>query len=210
MLFQAFIIGFITNGGGGTLTSLYQSGCSQTRYWSFTKFLSRGKWDADAVAALMMKLLQQAKEIWVYVYDETIAIKTGKSHWGLHFFRNFSFYRRRINQSKYQFGHRKSINRFVQLSFVAACLTKLVFIVDLQIEKVKVEDVCKDLGIHWYRPERLTLGLCVAVLRLRITQTLFSVSSKQKRTHRILHSVFGKSMIYIVIKLLGSTILSKL
>ena len=70
MLFQAFIIGFITNGGGGTLTSLYQSGCSQTRYWSFTKFLSRGKWDADAVAALMMKLLQQAKEIWVYVYDE--------------------------------------------------------------------------------------------------------------------------------------------
>ena len=59
MLFQAFIIGFITNGGGGTLTSLYQSGCSQTRYWSFTKFLSRGKWDADAVAALMMKLLQQ-------------------------------------------------------------------------------------------------------------------------------------------------------
>ncbi len=80
----------------------------------------------------------------------------------------------------YQVKSRKSINRFVQLSFVAACLTKLVLIADLQIEKVKVEDVCKDLGIHWYRPERLTLGLCVAFLRLRITQTLFSVSSKQK------------------------------
>ena len=27
---------------------------------------------------------------WVYVYDETKALKTGKSQWGLHFFRNFS------------------------------------------------------------------------------------------------------------------------
>ena len=105
MLFQAFIFGFITNGGAGTLTSLYQSSCSQTRYWSFTKFLSRGKWDADAVAALMMKLLQQTNETWVYVYDETKAIKTGISQWGLQFFRNASFYRRCINQSKYQFGH---------------------------------------------------------------------------------------------------------
>ena len=89
MLFQAFILGFIANGGGGTLTSLYQSSFSQTRYWSFPKFLSRGKWDADAVAVLMMKLLQQANEVWIYVYDETKAIKTGKSQWGLHFFRNF-------------------------------------------------------------------------------------------------------------------------
>ena len=378
MLFQAFIFGFITNGGAGTLTSLYQSSCSQTRYWSFTKFLSRGKWDADAVAALMMKLLQQTNETWVYVYDETKAIKTGISQWGLQFFRNASFYRRCINQSKYQFGHqfgalgllcqtatgwtlfpvwvklmcpqkkrdksnavlqrivsklapgliifdrgfarrkvfatvlkyghhilcraksnavfykipklpkkrkpgrpkkygdrinirrlrysvteitgktysvaskivrtqmcavdvrlvvirtrpkkskpyryflvfttdmtldisqivihyrhrwqietafrdakqnfgfdkyqvksRKSINRFVQLSFVAACLTKLVF-TDPQTESMKPEDVCQALGIHWYRPKRLTLGLCVAFLRLQITQTLFSASSKQK------------------------------
>ena len=35
-------------------------------------------------------------------------------------------------------------------------------------------------------------------------------NQNKKRTHRILHSVFGKSMIYIVIKLLGSTVLSKL
>ena len=113
MLFQAFIFGFITNGGAGTLTSLYQSSCSQTRYWSFTKFLSRGKWDADAVAALMMKLLQQTNETWVYVYDETKAIKTGISQWGLQFFRNASFYRRCINQSKYQFGHQFRSTRSV-------------------------------------------------------------------------------------------------
>ena len=46
-LFQAFIFGFIADGNSGTLTELYQSGFSQTRYWSFPKFLSRGKWDAD-------------------------------------------------------------------------------------------------------------------------------------------------------------------
>ena len=388
-LFQAFIYGFIANGGGGTLTSLYQSSCSQTRYWSFTKFLSRGKWDADAVAALMIKLLQHAHAIWVYVYDETKAIKTGKSQWGLHFFLNFSFHRRRPNQSKYQFGHqfgalgllcqtttgwtlfpvwvklmcpqkirdksnavlqricsklvpgliifdrgfarrkvfttvlqyghhilcraksnaafykipkipkhrkpgrpkkygdrldirrlrysvmeiagkthsvaskivrtkmcpadvrlvvirtrpkkskpyryflvfttdmtleisqivkhyrhrwqietafrdvkqnfgfdkyqvksRKSINRFVQLSFVAASLTKLVLTTHPQTERVRVEDVCQQLGIHWYRPGRLTLGLCVAFLRLRIAQTLFSVSSKQKPNSQNITQVF--------------------
>ncbi len=379
MLFQALIFGFIANGGSGTLTSLYQSSCSQTRYWSFPKFLSRGKWDADAVATLMIRLVQHTFAIWVYVYDETKAIKTGKSQWGLHFFRNFSFQRRSINQSKFQFGHqfgalgllcetatgwmlfpvwvklmcpktirdksnavlqricsklvpgliifdrgfarrkvftmalrfghhilcraksnavfyhlpkipkrrkpgrpkkygdrldirrlrynvieiagkthsiaskvvrtkmcdadvrlvvirtrpkvskpyryffvfttdmtleisqivkyyrhrwqietafrdvkqhfgfdkyqvksRKSINRFVQLSFVAASLTKLIFTTQLATERVSVEDVCQQLGIHWYRPVNLTLGLRVAFLRLRIAQTLFSVSSKQK------------------------------
>ncbi len=52
----------------------------------------------------MIKQLQNIFAIWVYVYDETKGIKSGKSQWGLHFFRNFSFQRRRINQSKYQFG----------------------------------------------------------------------------------------------------------
>ena len=44
-LFQAFIYGLITHTGSGTLTQLYQSSASQTRYWSLPKFLSRGKWD---------------------------------------------------------------------------------------------------------------------------------------------------------------------
>ena len=42
-LFQAFILGFITHTPGGSLTDLYQSSGSQRRYWSFPKFLSRGK-----------------------------------------------------------------------------------------------------------------------------------------------------------------------
>ncbi len=76
VLSQAFIFGFIANGGNGTLTSLYQSSCSQTRYWSFTKFLSRGKWDADVVVALMIKQLQNTFAIWVYVYDKTSGVST--------------------------------------------------------------------------------------------------------------------------------------
>ena len=104
-LFQAFIFGFIANRGRGSLTELYQCSGSQTRYWSFPKFLSRGQWNADAVAALLIRRIQHAFTHWVYVYDETKALKTGKSQWGLHFFRNFSYQKRRVNQSKFHYGH---------------------------------------------------------------------------------------------------------
>ena len=104
-LFQAFIYGFITHTREGSLTQLYQSSASQTRYWSFPKFLSRGKWDPDAVAAHLMRYLQAIFPQWVYVYDQTQALKTGGSQWGLHFFRNFSYQRHRVNQSKFHYGH---------------------------------------------------------------------------------------------------------
>lgn len=104
-LFQAFIYGFITHTGEGTLTQLYQSSASQTRYWSLPKFLCRGKWDSDAVAAHLLKYLQVIFPLWVYVYDQTHALKTGGSEWGLHFFRNFSYQKHRVNQSKFHYGH---------------------------------------------------------------------------------------------------------
>lgn len=104
-LFQAFIFGFIANRGNGTLTELYQSGTSETKYWSFPKFLSRGQWNADAVAALLIRRIQHLFDDWVYVYDETKALKTGKTQWGLHFFRNFSYQKHRVNQSKFHYGH---------------------------------------------------------------------------------------------------------
>ena len=105
-LFQAFIVGFIANRGTPrTLTELYQSSGSKTKYWSFPKFLSRGKWNADAVAALLIRRVQRDFTSWVYVYDETKALKTGKSQWGLHFFRNFSYQKHRVNQSKFHYGH---------------------------------------------------------------------------------------------------------
>ncbi|MDE0397756.1 MAG: transposase [Candidatus Poribacteria bacterium] len=104
-VFQAFIFGFIANRGRGTLTDLYQSSGSQTKYWSFPKFLSRGQWNADAVAGVLIRRIQDTFTDWVYVYDETKALKTGKSQWGLHFFRNFSYQKHRVNQSKFHYGH---------------------------------------------------------------------------------------------------------
>ena len=104
-LFQAFIYGFITHTHEGSLTQLYQSSASQTRYWSLPKFLSRGKWDSDAVAAHLIGSIQGVFDTWVYVYDETKALKTGDSQWGLHFFRNFSYQKHRVNQSKFHYGH---------------------------------------------------------------------------------------------------------
>ena len=94
-----------SNRGRGTLTELYQSSASETKYWSFPKFLSRGKWSADAVAGVLIRRIQHLFEDWVYVYDETKALKTGNSQWGLHFFRNFSYQKHRVNQSKFHFGH---------------------------------------------------------------------------------------------------------
>ena len=104
-LFQAFIYGFITHTSSGTLTQLYQASGSQTRYWSLPKFLSRGNWDPDALAVHLMKYLQAIFPQWVYVYDQTQALKTGNSQWGLHFFRNFSYSSGRVNQSKFHYGH---------------------------------------------------------------------------------------------------------
>ena len=105
-LFQAFIFGFIANNGRATLTELYQSSASETKYWSFPKFLSRGQWDAEvSVAALLIRRIQRDFTDSVYVYDEKKALKTGKSQWGLHFFRNFSYQKYRVNQSKFHYGH---------------------------------------------------------------------------------------------------------
>ena len=87
------------------LTELYQSSGSETKYWSFPKFLSRGKWNADAVVDVLIRCLQARFTKWVCVYDETKALKTGKSQWGLHFFRNFSYQKHRVNQSKFHYGH---------------------------------------------------------------------------------------------------------
>ena len=104
-LFQAFICGLIANNGKGRLTDIYQASASETKYWSFPKFLSRGRWNPDAVAALLIRRIQQGFENSVYVYDETKALKTGKSQWGLHFFRNFSYQKHRVKQSKFHYGH---------------------------------------------------------------------------------------------------------
>ena len=104
-LFCTFIVGLITHRHRATLTGIYQAVRPKSGYGSLVKFLSRGKWDADAVAQHLIKLLQERFDNWVYVYDETRAIKTGEEQFGLHFFRNHRYQKRNTNQSKFHFGH---------------------------------------------------------------------------------------------------------
>lgn len=104
-LFSTFVVGVITHRHRATLTGIYQAVRPKTGYHSLVKFLSRGKWDADAVAQHLLRLLQQQFDNWVYVYDETHAIKTGGKQYGLHFFRNHRYQKRNTNQSKFHSGH---------------------------------------------------------------------------------------------------------
>ena len=82
----------------------------------------------------------------------------------------------------YRLKSRKSINRFVQLSFVAASLTKLLFTVPPAAQKaMSVEKVCDHLGIHWYHPRKLTQGLRVETyLRSQMAIAAFSAKFKEK------------------------------
>ena len=81
----------------------------------------------------------------------------------------------------YRLKSRKSINRFVQLSFVAASLTKLMFTTLHATQKViSVQAVCQHLSIHWYRPKKLTQGLRVAYLRWQMTAASFFAKFKEK------------------------------
>ena len=104
-LFCTFILGLITHRRQATLTEIYQAVGPKSGYGSLVKFLSRGKWDADAVAKRLIQLLQGRFDNWIYVYDETQAIKTGTKQFGLHFFRNHRYQKRNTNQSKFHFGH---------------------------------------------------------------------------------------------------------
>ena len=104
-LFCTFIVGFITAPRSETVTDIYQAVRPQSGYHSLVKFLSRGKWDADVVAKHLIKLLQGCFDNWVYVYDETQAVKTGDKQFGLHFFRNHRYQKRNRNQSKFHSGH---------------------------------------------------------------------------------------------------------
>ena len=120
-LFCTFIVGLITHRRHATVTGIYQAVRPKTGYGSLVKFLSRGKWDADRVATHLIQLLQSWFDNWVYVYDETHAIKTGTQQFGLHFFRNHRYQKRNPNQSKFHFGH-----QFGALGLLCSTVTETV------------------------------------------------------------------------------------
>ena len=93
VLFQVFLFGFMAQPPQGSLTDLYQSSGAQTRYWSFPKFLSRAKWNADAVAVVLIRRIQGLFEQWVYVHDATQVPKDGKNPMGFSFFPQLQYIR---------------------------------------------------------------------------------------------------------------------
>ena len=91
----------------------------------------------------------------------------------------------------YQVRSRKSINRFVQLSFLAASLTKLIFSTPQPTdEPLNIKTVVQRLGIHWYRPKKLTQGLRIAYLRQQIRAPLFSAGSPEKANSQNIRTEF--------------------
>lgn len=104
-LFHAYIWGVIQCQGRHTVTGIYLAGQPASRYWSLVKFLSRGRWDETSLVQRLIGLLLDYLPDWVYVYDHTHAIKTGKKQFGLHFFRNHRYRKCNTNQSKFHWGH---------------------------------------------------------------------------------------------------------
>jgi len=74
----------------------------------------------------------------------------------------------------YQVQSETSISRFVQLSFVAVSIMQMFF--NQSMLSHNVDEVCETLGIHWYRPSKLTRGLMQAYLRYLSFRELFSSS----------------------------------
>ena len=104
-LFCAYVYGTILCSTRHTVSEICQASNSQRQYWSLIKFLSRGKWDSDQICHRLIWIVLSYLPHWVYIYDHTHTIKTGKKQFGLHFFRNHRYQKRNTNQSKFHWGH---------------------------------------------------------------------------------------------------------
>ena len=104
-LFYAYVWGVILCEGRHTVTAIYLAIQPASRYWSLAKSLSRGRWDETQVVQRLIGLLLEYLPDWVYVYNHTHAIKTGKKPFGLPFFRNPRYRKGNTNQSKFHWGH---------------------------------------------------------------------------------------------------------
>ena len=89
----------------------------------------------------------------------------------------------------HQLQKRKSLNRFAQLSFVAATLTQLSFTSTASETKIDdvplgVADVLRDLNMHWSQAKYLTRGLMTAYLQHCFRQHCFSASNDAKQNSK--------------------------
>ena len=95
----------------------------------------------------------------------------------------------------YQLRSHQGLNRFAQLSFVAASLTQLTFTettthteqdTNNNDMSVDLEVVLEELNMHWYKAKYLTRGLMVAYLRHCSLQKYYSASfDKMKNSKKI-------------------------
>ena len=94
----------------------------------------------------------------------------------------------------YQVRNRVSLNRHVQLSFIAASLTQLCCIntttdttsnIAPETEDVlDLDTVLQTLGIQWYKPDYPTRGIMVAYLQYLFQQEYFSTSNAPKQNSK--------------------------
>lgn len=120
--FCAYVYGVILCQNRHTVSEIYQSSGCPASYWSLIKFISRGKWESDKVCARLIWIILPYLETWVYIYDHTHALKTGKKQFGLHFFRNHRYRKRNTNQSKFHWGHEFAALGILGLTGVGALL----------------------------------------------------------------------------------------
>ena len=125
----------------------------------------------------------------VYTTDLSLSVEAilryYKLRWG--FETNMRDTKEELDFDHYQVRSQRSINRSVQLSFVAASLTQL--IAWPAFEKVHdqvfpaVDEGLAQMNIHWYHPKRWTLGLLLRYVRWQKRDTLFSLSIAEKENN---------------------------
>ena len=79
----------------------------------------------------------------------------------------------------YQLRNPQSLNKFVQLSFLAATLTQLAFRqpeTHTDAAALDLETVLLTLNMHWYKPKYLTRGVMVAYYQHCLRRNYFSLS----------------------------------
>ena len=90
----------------------------------------------------------------------------------------------------YQLRSRPGLNRFAQLSFVAASLTQLAWTektsqteqgTHINDKSVDLETVLEELNMHWYKAEYITRGLMTAYFRHKERLKSFSASFKRNQ-----------------------------
>jgi len=67
-------------------------------------------------------------------------------------------------------------NTGLWLSFAATSVMQLMFSLSDVIKNISVEAVLETLGIHWYRPSKITRGLMQAYVQCQTLKHLFSSS----------------------------------